>query len=398
MPPATTVREAVDTTHESVPTGRGEPRAATDALPPPSLPDPPPAPVPRPLAVEVPYVWTTGKKVVAVVAILFAVGLVTASVVRVPYYRIAPGTARAAGDVIAVDGSPTYDASGEVLFTTVSIGRETALRALYDWLDPDVDVLSAEQYLGGRSRDETREQNLALMAASKDTATYVALTRLGFDVGIDNGGVVVARIGDDVPAAGLLEIGDLVVAADGVPTPLPDALRAHLATKRPGDTVVLSLQRGEEAAPAEVTVPLVAADDGRAIIGIAPAASASTTFRFPVDVQISSGSIGGPSAGLAFTLALLDELSPGELTGGRRIAATGSIDVDGNVGLIGGVRQKAIAVAEAGAEVFFVPPSEVDRARAGAAGTDLEVIGVATLEDALAALAARGGDPLPAAA
>ena len=131
-------------------------------------------------------------------------------------------------------------------------------------------------------------------------------------------------------------------------------------------------------------------DPERAIIGIEPE-DRIVGFDLPIDVTIDSGTVGGPSAGLAFTLAVLDVLTPGELTGGRRVAVTGTMAIDGTVGPVGGGAQKAIAVREADYEAFLVPSDEVDEVRE-AVGDDLEVIAVDTLAEALAALDSLGGN------
>jgi len=115
------------------------------------------------------------------------------------------------------------------------------------------------------------------------------------------------------------------------------------------------------------------------------------SFDLPFDVKIDTRGIGGPSAGLAFTLAIIDELTPGELTGGKNVAVTGTIDIDGTVGEVGGVVQKTAAVRNAGARLFLVPPGEFADASKHA-GKNLKVVKVTTLADALKALADNGGE------
>src|SRR6185295_14967049 len=122
------------------------------------------------------------------------------------------------------------------------------------------------------------------------------------------------------------------------------------------------------------SVKLAARDDGTALIGIAPGTRADAKFDFPVNVDIDSGSVGGPSAGLAFTLGVIDALTPGELTGGQKVATTGTISLDGSVGAVGGVKQKTVTVERAGAKVFLVPASEADEARAAAGNSDLKIV------------------------
>jgi PDZ domain-containing protein len=142
----------------------------------------------------------------------------------------------------------------------------------------------------------------------------------------------------------------------------------------------------------DVTLTTIAAPDdpGRAVIGISPE-DRIVGFDLPIEVTIDSGTVGGPSAGLAFTLAVLDVLTPGELTGGHRVAVTGTMALDGTVGPVGGAAQKAITIRDAGYEVFLVPSDELDEVRATVGG-DLEVVAVDTLAEALEALGSLGGN------
>jgi PDZ domain-containing protein len=152
---------------------------------------------------------------------------------------------------------------------------------------------------------------------------------------------------------------------------------------------------GDGTRTGEIELIAAGGDDDRTIIGFQPFDTARADL--PFDVDIDSGAIGGPSAGLAFTLTLIDELTPGELTGGRRVAVTGTISLDGTVGAIGGLAQKTSAVRQQGATVFLVPTAqgEADIARAReVAGDDVEIVPVATLDEALAALADLGGNGL----
>jgi PDZ domain-containing protein len=129
-----------------------------------------------------------------------------------------------------------------------------------------------------------------------------------------------------------------------------------------------------------------------AALGVSPVDR--NTYGFPMDIEIDTGKVGGPSAGLAFTLAILDRLTPGSLTGGDRMAVTGTIELDGTVGPVGGVDHKTEAAISEGAEVFLVPPEEFEQAKKAARGR-IKIEQVQTLDDALAALVAHGGDPLP---
>jgi len=198
------------------------------------------------------------------------------------------------------------------------------------------------------------------------------------------------------PADEVLDAGDMITAIDGTTINLASDIAPALEGKKAGDTVTVTYVRPGEAEPQTAEVKLTTAEGGRVILGIIPDPSPPSTiqFSFPIEVTIDSGQVGGPSAGLAFTLALLDSLTPGSLTGGKNVAATGTIKPSGDVGNIGGIRQKTITVERAGADVFLVPVDEEPDAKAAAEGTDLKVVGVRNLDDALKALADLGGNAL----
>jgi PDZ domain-containing protein len=344
--------------------------------------------------------------VVLVMGALLTTALVVAAFFPVPYYSIGPGDARSVNDRIEVSGATIYPPDGDSMFVTVGVNKLTALGAALGWLDPNADVVEQRRILGDRTPEESREENLQLMSYSKDFATYVALTHLGFPVDITGGGVVIDSLcmqpaadgqscAEESPASAVLDPKDLITRIGTTDIHLPDDIAPALEGRSPGDVVPVTFERGDD--PAQTAdVTLTAADDGRTILGIVPNPSPPTdiSFSFPIDVQIDSGQVGGPSAGLAFTLALLDELTPGDLNGGATVAATGTIDTSGNVGEIGGIRQKVVAVKRSGATLFLVPKSLESIAAAEAAGSSLEVRGVETIDDALAVLAEHGGNAL----
>jgi PDZ domain-containing protein len=249
------------------------------------------------------------------------------------------------------------------------------------------------------------------MRTAEQEAQYVALTTLGYDVAITPGEVIVRDVlcktpGDDgecaewFPSDDQIDPADRILEADGVRLDSVEDLSALLADKEPGDTVELRIDRpgdGEQV----VTVELSASPDepDRTIIGFIPFDTRAITLPFQVDIRTDD--IGGPSAGLAFTLALIDELSPGDLTGPQEVAVTGTIALDGTVGPIGGLTQKVSAVRQNGISVFLVPATQAELddperlARLDEAGRgEVEIIPVATLDEALAVLEELGGDPL----
>jgi PDZ domain-containing protein len=333
-------------------------------------------------------------------------------------YGVAPGEAQAVAPRMDLSAK-TYDSEGEVLFVTVSVPKLSVLGRLVGSIDPDVSVKTARELFGDQTREENRAENLKLMGYSKEIAAYVALKRLGYDVGLVGGGPVIESLcleyQDEsdpssacvrqAPADEVLNAGDAIVAVDGHPVVLADDIGPLLDGKSPGDQVMLTIYPKGAEDTEDVPVTLTSSTDGRTIIGFVPVAGAvhdDVRYELPVTATITSDQIGGPSAGLAFTLTLLDELTPGDLTGGRRIAATGSINLDGSVGNIGGLRQKTVAVKDVGADYFLVPADQVEEAELEARGSSLRVIGVQTVDEAITVLGELGGDvsgiPAPPAA
>jgi PDZ domain-containing protein len=322
--------------------------------------------------------------------------LLSAALVELPYYAFRPGSVRDTSTLISVDGAPTYDADGSISYTTVSLRRVTLIGLIAGWLDDDVDIKSRDDVLGPRNADENRQLNLALMDTSKEVATQVALEKLGYDVPVSVTGDIVLEVSKDTPADGKLAPGDTIVAIDGEKIDDPDDLSRLLGDNKPGDQVEITIQpfnttasKDREDVSMELAPKPDDPDHGMMGVQVQPT---GVKFDFPFDVQFDTGDVGGPSAGLAFTLGLLDLLTPGELTGGVGVAATGEIHSDGTVGPVGGTGQKAAAVREQGLDVFLVPTADYDEAIKHAG--DVKIIKVDTLDDALKALADLGGNAL----
>ena len=341
--------------------------------------------------------------------------LLVESAITAPFFAITPGDARPTQPRIKITKAQTYDSAGQILFVTVGVPRLSNLAERFARRNHTDDVVKARDILGDQSPQENRQQNIRLMGYSKDFAGYVALTRLGYDVPLSGGGSVVDSTclepGDagacktESPAAKVLRRQDVIIAIDGQPVHISSDISPLLAGRAVGSTIELTIKRLGEPAPVKVTVPLTAPSEEptRAIIGFIPndAPPDDLKFSFPVELGIDSGQVGGPSAGLAFTLAVLDKLTAGELTGGVKVAATGTMSPNGRVGDIGGLRQKTVAVQRAGAKLFLVPADEAQAAVDQAKGSDLKVVGVNTIDDALKAISELGGNaselltPLP---
>jgi PDZ domain-containing protein len=330
-------------------------------------------------------------------------------------YARTPASAQPVDDLISIsdlgDAATQYPPSGEILFVTVMHPSQSLLSWLVARDNPAIQFLNREDVYGFSTPSQRRTLDLASMRTSEQVAQYVALKRLGFDVSIDPGEVLIESFvclqpnADNTacatwsPSEAVLDPGDRIIKVDGETIATTDDLTKVLTGKQPGDVVTITVVRPDEG-ELEVEVELTASPDdaSRTIIGFFPFDTA--TVDLPFELSIDPGSVGGPSAGLAFTLTLIDELSPGELTGGKHVAVTGTIGLDGSVGPIGGLRQKASAVAQAGVDVFIVPAAQGEDDIAAAqrsGGPGLTIIPVETLEDALAALASVGGAEIPAA-
>ncbi len=375
------------------------------APPPPSphLPPPPPpaAPVPDPRAPRrvgpVSRLWWVTAPLL--VALVFAISFVLAR--PVPYLALTPGSARSVEPLVTVSPieggpEPQIEAPGDDLFfVTVSVRRPVGIEALYRLLDDANEVVPEDYLTGGQSQEENRRFNLQLMTDSKDKATKVALERAGFEVGVEATGAVIVDADPTYPVADVVHPGDTIVEAAGTAIDSSDDLVGVIAAREPGDELALTLEPFDGSDARTVTTELATnPETGKAQLGVS--LEDRPSYEFPLRVDIDSGEVGGPSAGLAFTLAILDRLTPGDLTGGSPVAVTGTINLDATVGPVGGVVQKTEAAVSEGAELFLVPADEFEAATEAARGR-IEVRQVTTLEEAIAALEEAGGDPIPAA-
>ncbi|MEY3440179.1 MAG: hypothetical protein RLZZ62_876, partial [Actinomycetota bacterium] len=330
--------------------------------------------------------------------------LITSSLVKINYWEVAPGSAeevasRFSFDKNALSQVTRYETSAPILFVTAYGSKLSALDALVGVLDPDVDVLNREEKFGTITPSEQRRLGFQAMASAKQIAEYVALNRLGYDVSIAYGKLIIERlVCEDAPrplsACLQLNPGDTITAFDGIEIPTLSDLMPIIADYSPGDVVEVTItpHKTTDSVTKKIELMVSPDDPDRTIIGVWPADT--RTVDLPFEVDIDTDSIGGPSAGLSFTLALLDELTAGELTGGVKVAATGTIDGDESIGAIGALRQKTVAVKASGATVFLVPsaqtPEELSAARR-VAGSKLRIVPVANLTEALKVLEELGG-------
>jgi PDZ domain-containing protein len=325
-----------------------------------------------------------------VLGLLLVAASVAAAFIRVPYIIISPGSATALDrDVVSISGAPTYDHDGDFLYLTVSVTNRdpNVWRWLFAELDGDLTVEKRADVIGCASYAESQQLATIEMEESQDVAKTVALRTLGYVVPDKRSQPIVVAVACDGPSRGRLELGDVITAVDGQPVATAADVRPLVVAHRPGEHLTVAVDRAGQSQDVRIRL---GGRGGAAFLGIAT--STDEQHEIPVDVAIDTNRVSGPSAGLAFTLAIIDDLTPGNLTGGRTVAVTGTIASDGSVGPVGGVTQKAITAKRSGARMMLVPAAEADEAREHANG--MQIVSVATLDDALAALQRAGGAAL----
>jgi PDZ domain-containing protein len=324
----------------------------------------------------------------AVVTALLSIGILTAPV---PYVVLGPGpTVNTLGrqgdkDVIQVSGRDTSTSAGQLRLTTVGVQPNVKLlSAIAGWFSSDEAVVPRELiYPPGQTEQQVDQRNKEDFAASQSSAETAALRKLGYPVQ-----VTVKNVAADGPSNGILQVGDVITAIDGQPVPTASKLTELVRAKPAGTRLTVAYTRSGTPATAAVTTR--ADNGGPPRIGV----EIEQKQPHPFELKIDLGDIGGPSAGLMFTLGIIDKLEPADLTGGKIIAGTGTIDDDGTVGPIGGIPQKLVGAKKAGAKVFLVPADNCAEAVRNPQ-PDLPLLKVGTLDDALKALETlrAGGQP-----
>lgn len=328
-------------------------------------------------------------KVLLAVAFVVVLALSVAAFVPVPYVILGPGPiANVLGSsdgtkLIQVTGHETYPTTGSLDFTTVSIApgdpeeNPSALAVLGALLRPSEEVVKHSDYFPkGTTSEQVRDENAAEMTGSQQEAVAVALTALGEPV---TEKVLIAAFPEKSPAqqAGL-KVGDQVISVDGTKITKVDDVRPAVTAKKPGETERVEVLRDGRTVTADV---VTTDNNGTAALGV----FLSVSFVFPFSVDIHAGDVGGPSAGMMFSLGVYDVLTPGALTGGQRIAGTGTIDDLGNVGPIGGIDHKLIGASRGGATWFLAPASNCDEV-VGHVPRGLHVVKVSSFDQARAAV------------
>lgn len=304
---------------------------------------------------------------------------------RIPsgQYVLLPDVAHPVAPLVKVEGARTPKGAGQIYFLDVIEKKASELEKLFPWIHSDATFEPANDVVPPCSTDrEAIQAQLQEMAFSQRVAATVALRRLGYHVGVHPTGVVVSQLIAGTNAPCKLQPMDVIVAVDGTPTPTTTDLHGVLAHVEPGQVVTLRVRRAGRLL--KVRVKTVDVGSGQALVGFAPEQAAK--FKLPVRVSIDAGNVGGPSAGLAFALEVMQKLGR-NVTHGYKVAATGEMELDGSVAPIGGVRQKVVDAHKADVDVLLVPAGENAKTARHYADKQLRVIPVHTFGQALRALA-----------
>jgi PDZ domain-containing protein len=330
----------------------------------------------------------------ALITALLAVGVMAAPL---PYVVLKPGpTVNTLGtqdgkDVIQVKKGKTSTSAGQLRLTTVNVQSQVELVwAINSWFSKKDAVVPRELiYPPDQTEKQVEQQNAQEWTESQQSAVTVALTKLGYPIE-----TVVKKVTAGGAATGLLQADDVITTVDGAAVTDPTKLTSLVQAKPAGTALTIGYTRAGRAGTTRITTKADASSKTPRL-GI----EISTKQPSPYDISIDLDKIGGPSAGLMFTLGILDKLEPADLTGGKIIAGTGTIDDEGNVGPIGGIPQKLVGAKSAGAQIFLVPKDNCAEALKNAV-PGLPMAEVADVDDALTALKTftSGGTPKPCSA
>jgi PDZ domain-containing protein len=300
-------------------------------------------------------------------------------------FLLLPDKAHPVAPLVVVQGGKPQKDAGGIYFVDVFERRASVFESLFPWIHSGSTLVPAKLIVPpGVSDKQARQADLRAMAISQKVAAAVALRRLGYHVVVRPSGVIVAELESTSDAAGKVQPGDLIVNVNGAETRTIAALRAQMAKVTPGASVRLELRRGAQTVRTSVRTMADPLDKKRAIIGFAPEQAAQ--IKLPIRVSIDAGNVGGPSAGLAFALEVMEKLGR-DVDHGYRVAATGEMELNGQVSAIGGVKQKTVGAHATGVDVFLVPAAGDNAKEATRYAHGMRIIPVKTFAQALHALA-----------
>lgn len=332
---------------------------------------------------------TIFRLLIAVTLILFGMQL------ELPYFYTKPGSAIDLAPIIEVENGYRTE-QGHLMMTTVSIDRTNVWDYLYAKVNSDIDLVKQEQVKAhGETDEEYFKRQRDNMVASQQKAIVVAFRKAGVPIDIEEQGAIIRFFIEGMPAEKVLKSGDRITAIEDKAIRTSDQVIQAFKGKKSGDIVPMTVIRDKETLHVEVeVVPFpeqYQTTPGEVRVGIGILSpETKLEIKTSKEVKFHTQDIGGPSAGLMFTLEMINQLTPEDITKGHKIAGTGTMDLDGKVGPIGGARHKVVAAAEEGAEIFFAPNSgspisnyEEALQSATKKGLKIKVVPVSTIDDAL---------------
>ncbi len=324
---------------------------------------------------------------VKIIVVLIAVALL-GTYIRPGYFLVKPGSTEGLGRLIELEGEPRQE-EGEFLMVTVTQQQGNLWGMFYGVFHPFIDVRPISGSIPpGMDREEYNELMRSWMQDSQNLARVIALRKAGYEVPIASDGVEVVELIPDSPAQDILFPGDIIKGLDGEEVHLAEEVVRHIQNKRVGEPVTLSIIREGEEVEAEV---ITATNPEQPDLAALRVYVKTLNWRplLPLSISIETGPVVGPSAGVMFVLEILDRLVPENLTGGYLIAGTGMITLNGEIGSIGGVKQKVLAAEQAGADYFLVPRENYREALQAA--RSMEIIEVESLDEVLVFLKTLSG-------
>ncbi len=322
--------------------------------------------------------------IVVLIALVFSLGFF----IRFDYFVIMPSRAVDLSTLVKVE-NPDIDDRGVFYLLTVTQQRAGFFTLILGYLHPYMDINPAVSVIPpGMDESEYREYLSEMMIESRYIAKVVALREVGFDVEIISEGVEIITLLDNAPAEGFLQEGDKILVVDGKPVLLAIEVPPMVQDRRIGEDVNLKIVRDDQVIDLSIATGANPEDDYVPYLGII-IKSLPWEPVLPIEIDIDTGKIGGPSAGLMLTLEIMNQYLQKDLTAGKKIAGTGTIDLNGNVGRIGGTVQKVIAAERIGADYFLVPERNYYQAKNTA--RSVEVVKVSNMEEVMAFLTGLEG-------
>ncbi len=325
-------------------------------------------------------IWVAAAVLLPIVAVIY----------HPPVVVVSPAPAIDVTNDVRIDGVPVTDLSGRYLLVAVQVGRPNAIRAAISYLNPEVQVVPQREVLPeGVSEAEYLRGQERVFEESQKAAAAAAARAAGLEVTLNGAGAQVMDIAEGSPAEGKLRVGDVIVSVDGQPIRLVSDLLGFTTVRPAGTEFEMTVQRGSGTRTVNVrNARLRGFNSTNTGVGIV-ATTKDLDVKLPFEAEFKNRSIGGPSAGLVYALAIADMLDPADVAENRDIAASGTIQLDGRVGPVGGLQDKLRAADETGADIFLVPQSELDDVSLPNRQSGVRTLGVEDLEDAMGVLTGR---------